>query len=77
MRLVALLLEERREPLELFEGDPFDGETPRAIRARRFRYRLGDGEAVWKRELIGEYLRPLTRDDPDLRAWLEARGLRR
>jgi hypothetical protein len=77
VRLAHLLLEGRREPLALFEGDPFEGATPRAIRARRFRYALADGDAVWEREPVGEYLKPLTLGDPDMRAFLSAYGLLR
>jgi hypothetical protein len=75
VRLAHLLLEGRPEPLALFEDDPFAGQTPRSVRARLFRYELTGGEGVWDREPVAEYLKPLTRSDPAMHAFLAAHGL--
>lgn len=65
----------RGEPavLALFAKNPFPDHPPRFVRAELYRYRFtrwGEGPAWWRRERIGEYLRPVTVDDPDLAAFL-------
>jgi hypothetical protein len=71
--------------LRLLAADPFAGERPRFVRARFYRYafaRRGEGGgAWWTRELLGDWLPPLSREDPRLRrflilqGWLEPRRL--
>ena len=76
VRLSWLLLSGKEEPMPLFDGDPFPNEPPRFIRARLFVYELtGDFGPWYRREPVAEYLRPMSRDDPEVRAFLEARGL--
>ena len=76
VRLAWLLLEGEPTVKPLLEHDPFPDEPPRWIRARLFRYELEpEGEGWWRREPVGPYLRPLSRDDPALREFMEKNGL--
>jgi hypothetical protein len=72
--LVAKLLEGDAATLDLLAAGPFRERPPRYIRARLYRYeftRVGEpGRAWWRRTLIGEYLPPLSREDPRLREFL-------
>jgi len=68
----------------LFARDPFADAPPRFVRAELYRYELTRrGELVdgapawWKRTRIGEYMRPMTKDDPELAAFLREHGLDR
>jgi len=58
------LLEADRATLKLLRRDPFDGMPPTFVRARMFRYRFtrrGEGEgAIWHRELLSDYVRPMS-----------------
>jgi hypothetical protein len=58
----------------LLAVDPFPDAPPTFIRAELWRYeftRPGDGDANWwRREKAGEYLRPVSLDDPELREFL-------
>lgn len=71
--LVDALLRGEPAGLALLANDPFPDHPPRFVRAELYRYRFthpGEGPAWWARERIGEYLRPVSRDDPDLAAFL-------
>ncbi|PJJ72874.1 lipase maturation factor [Diaminobutyricimonas aerilata] len=63
---LAKLLEADRTTLRLLRRDPFDGERPRWVRARLYLYRFSTREekrrtgAVWVREPVGEYARPMS-----------------
>jgi hypothetical protein len=71
---------------KLLQGDPgvrallgpgaFAESPPRFIRARYYRYEFTrPGEpGWWRRRLAAEYLRPVSRDDPALAAYLRERG---
>jgi Lipase maturation factor len=76
VHLVWQLLEGEDAPRRLLARDPFPNEAPRWIRAGLWRYRftsrLADG--WWQRERVGEYLRPLSADDPGLREYVGAYG---
>jgi hypothetical protein len=64
----------------LFRVQPFRGHPPHYIRASFYRYRFAPralAGVYWQREYLGEYLRPLALGDPDLAAYLEARGFKR
>ncbi len=69
--LVGRLLHNDRATLRLLGGDPFPGRGPTFIRARLYRYRYTTREerratgAWWVRELVGEYLPPLSLSRPD------------
>jgi len=76
--LASKLLEGDRSIAPLFAGDPFPNEPPRLVRAQLYRYeftRAGE-PGWWRRALVGEYMRPLSKDDPELDTFLRERGLR-
>ncbi len=78
VHLVAKLLEGDAKSRALLAPGPFTDRPPRAIRARYYRYamtRLAEATRdFWKRSLRGEYMPPLTRDDPRLQGYLRAHG---
>jgi hypothetical protein len=79
LHLVAKLLEGDPGVRGLLAPGPFEQHPPRAIRALYYRYamtRLADhSRDYWKRTLVGEYLRPVTLDDPALATYRDhARG---
>jgi hypothetical protein len=63
---VVKLLQADRQALGLLRRDPFSGEAPRFVRARLYRYRFTTSAerrqtgAWWHRELVGEYLPPVS-----------------
>jgi hypothetical protein len=64
----------------LFAKNPFPDAPPMKIRAELYRYsltRFGSGPAWWTRQRVGEYMRPLTKDDPELESFLRDYGLYR
>ena len=77
---MAKLLEGDPGARGLLARDPFGATPPRFVRARYYRYRFtkpGDASgAWWSRELAGEYLPALSRDDPRLDEYLRAQRLR-
>jgi hypothetical protein len=75
--LVAKLLNGDRAVKTLFAVDPFPDAPPRFVRGEVYLYRFTRfGErGWWKRERVGEYFHPLSKDDPDLRAFLRSNGL--
>lgn len=80
VHLVDKLLRGDRAAMRLFARDPFPDEPPRWVRASLYRYELlpwGDGSGVWwRRTWTAEYLRPVSRDDAELDAFVRARGWR-
>ncbi len=77
VHLVWQLLEGESGPRRLLQRDPFPDGPPRWIRAGLWRYRFSAslaGGAWWQRERVGEYLRPLSTDDPGLREYVDAYG---
>jgi len=63
----------------LFAVQPFPDRPPRYVRAQFYRYRFAPRErsgVYWQRELIGEYLPPVSLADTDLRSYLSAQGFR-
>jgi len=84
-RLAARLLEADRPTLDLLRTDPFDGQTPAAVRMRLFRYRYTTREERretgdwWVRHPVGELIDPVTLVDGRVRpvdpaAWSVRRG---
>jgi hypothetical protein len=81
LHFVWKLLHGDRGVLRLLANDPFPEAPPRWVRARFYRYAFakpGDPSGDWwRREWIGDWLPPLSRDDPRLRrslirmGWLE------
>ena len=78
LHLVWKLLHGDAGTLSLLAGNPFPDAPPRWIRATLYRYHFvpaGDpGGAWWRRERLGEWLPPLSADDPRLRRFLAAYG---
>jgi lipase maturation factor len=72
------LLRGDRGALSLLAPGPFHERAPRAIRADLYEYhftRIGDRSgAWWTRERVGDYLRPMTADDPALVEYLREQG---
>ncbi len=67
--LASMLLDGNRSIAPLFAVDPFPSSPPRWVRAEVYLYRFAQAneDGWWHRELVGEYLRPVRRDDPELR----------
>ena len=76
VHLVWKLLQGDRGALGLLAGDPFAGQPPRHVRVELYRYQMNGPltKGWWTRTRIGEWLPPLSLDDPNLRAFLEAEG---
>lgn len=80
MHLVAKLLRGDRVVNTLFAVQPFTDQPPHFLRALLYQYRFappGDHARYWQRELLGEYLRPVSLDDPGFVAYLESYGFER
>jgi len=62
--------------LSLLANNPFPGAPPRFVRARLYRYHFAPlGESAWwKRELVGNWLPPLSADESGLREFLIGQG---
>ena len=80
MSLAYRLLQGEGSVTGLVRSNPFPDRPPRYVRATYYRYRFArpfepDG-AWWRRELVGEYFRPLSREDPELRRFLLRHGWR-
>jgi hypothetical protein len=77
VHLVWQLLRGEPGPRRLLARDPFADAPPRWIRAGLWRYRFSETRADgawWTRERVDEYLRPLSADDPGLRAYVRGYG---
>ena len=76
VHLVWKLLHNDPGVLSLLATNPFPNEPPRYIRARYYRYEFAlpndPSGLYWKRTLFGNWLPPLSIDDPKLRAFLVA-----
>jgi Lipase maturation factor len=76
LHLVWKLLENDPGALSLLANDPFPDSPPRYVRVDLYRYHfapLGD-ENWWRREKIGEWLPPLSRDDTRLVDFLKSQN---
>lgn len=77
--LVDKLLRGDRSVAPLLARDPFPDEPPRFVRVELYRYELtrrgDDPSAWWRRTRVGEYMRPVAKDDPELAAFLVEHGL--
>lgn len=76
VHLVWKLLHNDPGALSLLATNPFPGDPPRFIRARYYRYEFAPPDerrrTYWKRTLLGDWLPPLSADDPKLHAYLTA-----
>jgi hypothetical protein len=79
LHLVWKLLHGDPGARSLLASDPFPERPPRFVRARLYRYRFAapGSSAWWERTLVGEWLPPLSADDPRLLRALDAHGWRR
>lgn len=75
--LADKLLRGDRSVAPLFERNPFPDVPPRFVRAELYRYELTQrgSAAWWKRTRLGEYMRPMAKDDPELAAFLREHRL--
>ena len=78
LNLVWKLLHNDPDVLNLFAENPFPRKPPRYIRAELYRYQFappGNPEGNWwKREALGQWLPPLSADDPRLINVLQQSG---
>lgn len=76
VNLLAKILAGDPRTLGQFAVDPFGGVAPGAVRLAKFQYHFVEpGERNWwSREARGNYIRPLTRDDPALAKILAEEG---
>jgi hypothetical protein len=73
VHLIWQLLRGEPEPKRLLARDPFPETPPRWIRAGLWRYRFSESRrdgTWWTRQRVGEVLRPLSAEDPGLRAYV-------
>jgi hypothetical protein len=78
VHFVAKLLDNDSATLGLLAGNPFPDAPPRFVRAELYRYEFakpGSG-AWWTRKRVGEWLPPLSKDDPRLSQFLKMNGWR-
>ena len=76
LSLVGHLLEGDPQTLSLMGKNPFPSRPPKYIRADLYEYhytQFGDKD-TWKRTYKGQYLPPLSLDDPNFRSLLEQQG---
>jgi hypothetical protein len=75
VHLAYKLLRGERGIQRLLANDPFPDAPPRYVRALLYEYRFAsDGRAVWQRQVVGEYLRATSLEDPGLLQFLRAYG---
>ena len=78
LHLVWKLLHNDAGALGLLAGDPFPGRPPRFVRASLYRYAFAPPHdpagAWWTRARLGDWIPPLSADDPRLRRFLETYG---
>lgn len=80
LHLVDKLLRGDQTPKSFLVHDPFPDKPPRFLRASLYRYRftrVGGGGAWWQREYEREWMRPVSKDDPQLESMLVAYGLKK
>ncbi len=76
LRFVWKLLHNDPGTISLLAGNPFPDRPPRCIRARLYLYKFapaGSGR-WWDRTLLGDWIPPLSVDDPRLKRFLDAYG---
>lgn len=77
LNLVGRILSGNKNVISLLKEDPFEGQPPKYIQAKLYRYsftkKLKDG--WWERTYLGLYLPPLSLDDESFRIYLLEEGL--
>jgi hypothetical protein len=71
--LVWKLLHNDKGTVGLFARAPFGNQPPKYIRAVLYRYAFGK-DTMWRRERIGEWIRPMSADDQELKGVLQSMG---
>jgi len=78
LHLIWKLLHNDAGALSLLANNPFPDRPPRFIRARYYRYEfapLDDPQGLtWRRTLLGDWIPPLSADDPRLQGFLTSHG---
>jgi hypothetical protein len=76
LRFVWKLLHNDPGSLSLLAGNPFPESPPRYVRARLYVYRFAPAGSrrYWNRDLVGDWIPPLSADDERLRQFLRAYG---
>jgi len=76
LNLMGKILQGEKDAIELLGPNPFPGAPPKFVRVRSYKYHFtGWGEkAWWKRDLVGEYLPPLSLNDAAFRSILVDQG---
>ena len=76
VHLIWKLLHADSVALSLLDGDPFEGKVPYEIRVMAYHYtfaEIGD-ENWWKREVLGIYVQPQTKESEQLQKYLIRHG---
>jgi hypothetical protein len=76
LRFVWKLLHNDPGSLSLLAGNPFPESPPRYVRARLYVYRFAPAGSrrYWNRDLVGDWIPPLSADDARLQQFLRAYG---
>jgi hypothetical protein len=76
LRFVWKLLHNDPGSLSLLAGNPFPESPPRYVRARLYVYRFAPAGSrrYWNRDLVGDWIPPLSADDERLQQFLRAYG---
>jgi len=77
IHLVWKLLDNDPLALDLIDHNPFPDDPARFIRIQIYRYEFvepWEGDGVWKRGLLGTWLRPMSRELPNLREYIKRNG---
>lgn len=74
IHLVWKLLHNDPLALELISHNPFPDEPPTYVRIQLYKYEFmkpWEGENTWKREFVGTWLPPVTKDTSELKAFIQ------
>jgi hypothetical protein len=76
VHLIWKFLHNEPEALSLIRNNPFPDQPPEHIKIDRYIYKFEPpfSENVWHREFIGPWLIPLSKDNPDLNNFIQARN---
>jgi hypothetical protein len=74
LNLVWKLLHNNSTAVSLFAANPFPGNPPRYVRAELYRYTFTKGKLWWSREKLGDWIPPMTEEDPRLVEYIKSAG---